>query len=121
MTASGTQSTLTRESLQGLFGAAQGGLERLPMLRQALEQTGQACAEEIRNVAATPLRLTLQGIDPGTVGEVLVPGRGDRAKTRARPTPPAHPGPCRPDTAVTDSEHSPASTGSNITLPITNA
>ena len=79
MTASGTQSTLTRESLQGLFGAAQGGLERLPMLRQALEQTGQACAEEIRNVAATPLRLTLQGIDPGTVGEVLVPGRGDRA------------------------------------------
>lgn len=34
--------------------------------------------------------------------------------TRPRPTPPATPGACYPDTDVTHSEHSPAPTGSNI-------
>jgi flagellar motor switch protein FliM len=79
MTAASTQAASARESLQGLFGAAQGGLERLPLLRQALERTGPACAEEARSVAAAPLRLALQGIDTGNGGDVLVPGRSDRA------------------------------------------
>src|SRR5436309_13751353 len=35
------------------------------------------------------------------------PAAATAARTRARPTPPARPGPCHPDTAVTDSEHSP--------------
>lgn len=72
MTASPTQpAPLTRESLQGLFGAAQGGLERLPLLRQALERMGPACTEEVRSVATMPLRLVLQGIGTGTAGDVL--------------------------------------------------
>jgi flagellar motor switch protein FliM len=79
MTVGSTQQASARESLQGLFGAAQGGLERLPLLRQALERTGPACAEDVRSLAAAPLRLALQGIDTGTGGDVLVPGRGDRA------------------------------------------
>src|SRR5437867_7298790 len=79
MTAASTQAASSRESLQGLFGAAQGGLERLPLLRQALERTGPACAEEARSVAAAPLRLALQGIDSGNGGDVLVPDRSERA------------------------------------------
>ena len=79
MTAGSIQSASARESLQGLFGAAQGGLERLPLLRQALERTGPACAEEARAMAAAPLRLVLQGIDNGNGADVLAPGRGDRA------------------------------------------
>ena len=79
MTAGSIQSASARESLQGLFGAAQGGLERLPLLRQALERTGPACAEEVRSLAAAPLRLALQGIDSGSAADVLMPGRGDRA------------------------------------------
>jgi flagellar motor switch protein FliM len=79
MTAGSIQSASARESLQGLFGAAQGGLERLPLLRQALERTGPACAEEARAMAAAPLRLVLQRIDNGNGADVLAPGRGDRA------------------------------------------
>ena len=55
MTAGSIQSASARESLQGLFGAAQGGLERLPLLRQALERTGPACAEEARAMAAAAI------------------------------------------------------------------
>jgi|SoiMethySBSTD1v2_1073268.scaffolds.fasta_scaffold08615_9 flagellar motor switch protein FliM len=79
MTAGSIQSASARESLQGLFGAAQGGLERLPLLRQALEGTGPACAEEVRAMAAAPVRLVLKGIDNGNGADVLAPGRGDRA------------------------------------------
>jgi len=79
MTVGNTQQASARESLQGLFGAPQGGLERLPLLRQALERTGPACAEDLRGLAAAPLRLALQGIDTGSGGDVLAPGRGDRA------------------------------------------
>ena len=43
------------------------------------------------------------------------PAAATAARPRARPTPPASPDPCHPDTAITDSEHSPAPTGSNIT------
>jgi flagellar motor switch protein FliM len=79
MTAGSTQLASARESLQGLFGAAPGGFERLPLLRQALDQTGPACAEEMRAMVAAPLRLVLQGIDNGNAADVLGDGGGDRA------------------------------------------
>jgi flagellar motor switch protein FliM len=80
MTASSTQpAPLTRESLQGLLGASQGGFERLPLLRQALERVGPACTEDIKAIAAVPLRLTLEGITSGTSGDVLPKEAGDAA------------------------------------------
>jgi flagellar motor switch protein FliM len=79
MTAGSIQPALTRESLQGLFSGAQGGVERLPMLRQALERTGAACAEDFRSVAGAPLRLALQDIDTGAAGDVFIHDKGDSA------------------------------------------
>src|SRR5262245_27299671 len=79
MAAGGTQLASAREGSGGLFGAAQGGFERLPLLRQALDQAGPACAEEMRAIAPAPLRLVLQGIDNGNAADVLGTGRGDRA------------------------------------------
>jgi flagellar motor switch protein FliM len=74
MTAARIQSGLTPESLQGLFRAARGGIEQLPALRQALEQMGSACIEELRRIAAMPFRLTLEGVEAGTFEGLLGSG-----------------------------------------------
>ncbi len=78
MMASGTRSASAREGLQWLAGG-QSGVERLPMLRQALERTGATCAEDFRSVSAMPLRLALQGIETAVPGEALAFDEGDHA------------------------------------------
>lgn len=80
MTASSTQTApLTRENLQALFSPSQGGFERLPLLRQALEQAGLAWTEDVRTLTELPLRLTLTGVDGATVGDLLPENAGEVA------------------------------------------
>jgi flagellar motor switch protein FliM len=78
MTGAGSATALAGAGLQVLFAAREGGLEQLPLLREALEKTGAACAEEVRGIAGMPLRLALDSIAPGT-GADMLQGQGDRA------------------------------------------
>jgi flagellar motor switch protein FliM len=79
MTAASTQLANAIDSLKGLFGGAQGGVERLPMFRQLLEEASAACAEDVRALADLPVRISLEAIATGTIGDVAVPERADHA------------------------------------------
>jgi len=70
---------LSRERLQGLLGGARGAVERMPMLRTALERAGATCAEDLRNLIALPVRLALQDIRSGSAGDLLAPHSGKGA------------------------------------------
>jgi flagellar motor switch protein FliM len=76
--AAGARPTLSRERLEGLLGGgARSAVERLPLLRSALERTGALCTEELRSVVSMPVRLVLADIRSGTAGDVLaMPGGG---------------------------------------------
>jgi flagellar motor switch protein FliM len=78
MTGAGSERPLTGESLQELFAGHGGGLEHLPMLRNAMEKAASACTEEVRTLLGVPLRLSLDGIAAGA-GADLLRGKGDRA------------------------------------------
>jgi flagellar motor switch protein FliM len=80
MAATSTQpAPLTPESLRGLLGAARGGFERLPLLRQALERVGPACSEDMEGIVDLPLRLTLVDVVSGIAGDVLPTEPGEVA------------------------------------------
>jgi flagellar motor switch protein FliM len=66
---------MTTRNAQGLFGGAP-GLERLPLLRTALERTGAACAEDVRAALSVPLRLALHQIESATGEDVLAKAQG---------------------------------------------
>jgi flagellar motor switch protein FliM len=78
VTATGTHEPSSRASLQWLAGD-QAAVERLPMLRQALDRVGAACSEDFRSVASTPLRFALQDIVTAAAGAALAFKKGDQA------------------------------------------
>lgn len=77
MTGIGSETSRAGAGPQGLFAARGGGVEHLPLLREALEKAGSASAEEMRTIVGMPVRLTLEGIASGT-GADLLQGQGDR-------------------------------------------
>ena len=77
MTGASADRPLTGESLQELFAARGGGVERLPLLREVMEKAASACTEEVRSLIGMPLRLGLDGIGSGT-GADMLQGKGDR-------------------------------------------
>jgi flagellar motor switch protein FliM len=73
--------TTPGDKLSGLLGGRQLGIERLPMLRSALEQLGPACVKDLRSLSSAPMRLSLQSIEATTVGAALWAGPGSAAVT----------------------------------------
>src|SRR5262245_10782037 len=67
-----------RDSLAELFTGASNFVERMPMLRVALDRAALACTEALAAVAEVPLVITLQGIDSGIAGELLERYNGRR-------------------------------------------
>ena len=74
MTGASAERPLTGESLQELFAARGGGVERLPLLREVMEKAASACTEEVRTLIGMPLRLGLDRVGSGT-GADMLPGR----------------------------------------------
>jgi flagellar motor switch protein FliM len=78
VTGASAERPLTGESLQELFAARGGGVERLPLLREVMEKAASACTEEVRTLIGMPLRLGLDRVGSGT-GADMLQGKGDRA------------------------------------------
>jgi flagellar motor switch protein FliM len=57
VTGASAERPLTGESLQELFAARGGGVERLPLLREVMEKAASACTEEVRTLMRQPLSL----------------------------------------------------------------
>lgn len=64
-----------RDSLAELFAGSSNFVERLPMLRAALERTAELCAESLGAPGDQPLLVSLAKLENGTVEELL--GRHD--------------------------------------------
>ena len=71
MSAVGATSETGRDSLAELFTGASNFVERMPMLRVALERAAAACTEHLATASDLPLQVTLQGLESGTAGELL--------------------------------------------------
>jgi flagellar motor switch protein FliM len=60
-----------RDSLAELFSGSSNFLERVPMLRVALDSAAAACTEELAAEVHESLILTLQALGSGTAGDLL--------------------------------------------------
>lgn len=65
MTSVSTRASPSRDSLEELFTGAANLIERLPMLRLALEKAAPACAEGLRSVCTGTARLALTSLQMG--------------------------------------------------------
>jgi flagellar motor switch protein FliM len=68
-----------RDSLTELFTGSSNFVERLPMLRVALNRTAEICTETLESVSEVPLVVTLLGLDSGIAGDLLEPYNGKSA------------------------------------------
>ena len=78
MTGASAERPLTGESLQELFAARGGGVERLPLLREVMEKAASACTEEVRTLIGMPLRLASSALAPARA-PICCRRKGDRA------------------------------------------
>lgn len=79
MSAANMQTSTAPGGLRAPFSAAHTPLERLPILRSALERTGAACSEELRQLVDSPVRLILHGLESASAEEIFAPHEGKSA------------------------------------------
>ena len=65
--------SLSRDRLEKLFSGATDPVERLPMLRVALERAAEVGSEEVTKLAGAPAELSLQAIESGIAQDMLAP------------------------------------------------
>jgi flagellar motor switch protein FliM len=68
-----------RDSLTELFTGSSSFVERLPMLRIALDRAATACTEGLELASEMPLEVTLQGVVSGIAGDLLEAHNGRSA------------------------------------------
>jgi flagellar motor switch protein FliM len=71
LAAAATPAGATARWLDATLAGKANVVERLPMLALTLQRAGELCAEGLRELSAKPARMTLKGIENGSVDAVL--------------------------------------------------